>query len=110
MCIGDNFLMAFDDIRAWWGIILAGISGSTLAGVTIKKVNDHDKIIFKEKGGLNIVDSETCAYNRQQCRKYIISEISTILDEKLKKYNKQQETETIISEIRALRKKMEENR
>jgi len=91
-----------DQVKGFWAVI-AGVVGSGIAlGMTVRKVNTHDKIIFEERGGLNVINKKSCETNRTLCRRNMISDLDKMLDEKLKQFHEKSQSELILEELKKL--------
>ena len=87
---------------AWIGTGIAVIAGIAGIGVSFHKVRTHDKILFKEKGGLNLVDVDSCRDNMQNCHDKFTKEVGEIVEEKLKEHREKSINKEILNELKKL--------
>ena len=87
---------------SWVGALVTAISGGTALGIMNWRVKAHSKVIFKDRGGLNIIDEPTCEKNRVQCRAGIVKDVGDIFDRKFKEHAEQSSNELILQELKKL--------
>ena len=92
------------ELKGWWFFIAGAIGLGTGFGVAARKVKTHDRVLFKEHGGLNVVDIETCDKLRVSCRRNITADIGAIIDKKLSENNNRDKMDLILSELQKLNK------
>jgi len=96
-----------DDVKGWWAIVIGLVTGGVGVGVTARKVQTHDRVLFQEKGGLNVVDVSTCKEKMGECRRRISQDVGNIVRKELQAHNKQDNIDLILEELRKLNKKEE---
>jgi len=91
----------------WVGVLTTAITGGAAMGIMNFKVKTHDKIIFKEKGGLNVIDEATCRKTYKQFRNELSKVICEVLDKKFKEHAEQSNNEMILQELKKLNNNLE---
>lgn len=91
-----------DHVKEWWTIIAGLVIGGIGVGVSKRRIDTHDKILFKEHGGLNVLDLETCRELRVSCRKDLAREIGEIIEKKLKEHSNKGNMDLILSELKKI--------
>ena len=85
--------------------ITAVITGGTALNSTYQKVKTHDRVLFKERGGMNVVSEEACKVYRGDCHTLFTAEIKEIVRDEFKKYREQDKTDLILKELKKINSK-----
>ena len=89
--------------------ITAVITGGTALNSTYQKVKTHDRVLFKERGGMNVVSEDTCKDHRDNCHALFTAEVKEIVRGEFAKYIKQDKTDLILAELKKLNSKEEKD-